>query len=179
MNKRKTILLVVVILVIFLLALVAAYFGWHVRNVAKTSEPNTTETEVKQDDEQSDDQTEVTEEAVMGVDVWDETTETPNETTDETTEPEEETTSPDKENTPTDETTEPTGAGESEYGTEYEWYINLPLQEQQEFYESFESPEAFFAWFNKAKAEYEESQDYIDISGTPGVDLGEIIEGNG
>jgi hypothetical protein len=40
----------------------------------------------------------------------------------------------------------------------FEEYNNLSAEEQEEYFNSFENVEDFFAWYNKAKQEYEEEQ---------------------
>lgn len=61
----------------------------------------------------------------------------------------------------------------------YEEYISMSGSEQQKYFESFESPEAFFAWYNDAKAKYEAENPSIEIGGDEEIDLGDIIGGNG
>ena len=39
--------------------------------------------------------------------------------------------------------------------TEYEWYLSLSAEAQQAFFETFDSIDAYFAWLNNAKAEFE------------------------
>jgi len=50
-------------------------------------------------------------------------------------------------------------------------------KQQQAHLESFDSINDFFAWYNKAKKEYEENRETIDI-GNGTIDLGEIAGGN-
>lgn len=45
-------------------------------------------------------------------------------------------------------------------------------EEQQEFFESFDSVEAFFEWYNEAKAKYEAEHPSIEIGGDGKVDAG-------
>lgn len=52
--------------------------------------------------------------------------------------------------------------------TEYEKLLEMSGEEQQAFMESFESLEAFFAWLEEAKAEYEAKNPGIEI-GTDGI----------
>lgn len=54
----------------------------------------------------------------------------------------------------------------------YEQYNALSAEEQEEYFNSFKSVEDFFAWYNKAKKEYEENQDYTEIGGDGNIDLG-------
>lgn len=49
--------------------------------------------------------------------------------------------------------------------TEYEKLMEMSGEEQQEFMESFESLDAFFAWLETAKAEYEAKNPGIEIGG--------------
>ena len=37
----------------------------------------------------------------------------------------------------------------------YQDYLALPVEEQQKYYESFQSPEAFFQWMDAAQEAYE------------------------
>lgn len=55
----------------------------------------------------------------------------------------------------------------------YEQYNALSAEEQEEYFNSFKSVEDFFAWYNKAKAEYEASQDYTEIGSDGNIDIGE------
>lgn len=98
--------------------------------------------------------------------------ESPETTTPPSTDKEEEpdeTTPPatDKEEEP-DVTTPPTT---DETVTSYEWYHAMSGAEQKAFIESFDSIEDFFAWYNRAKAEYEAQNPDIEV-GDGNVDLG-------
>lgn len=53
---------------------------------------------------------------------------------------------------------------------EFIWYMSLSPEEQQDFYNTFESPESFFAWYNNAKLEYDEAQNEGKLD-NPSVDL--------
>ena len=55
----------------------------------------------------------------------------------------------------------------------YEEYNALSAEEQEEYFNSFKTVEDFFAWYNKAKAEYEASQDYTEIGGDGNLNIGE------
>ena len=55
----------------------------------------------------------------------------------------------------------------------YEEYWAMSGKEQQAYYESFDSVEDFFAWYNTAKAEYEAANPGID-AGDGEIDLGEL-----
>jgi flagellar basal body-associated protein FliL len=55
----------------------------------------------------------------------------------------------------------------------YEEYNALSAEEQEAYFNSFDTIEDFFAWYNKAKAEYEASQDYTEIGGDGNLDIGE------
>lgn len=74
--------------------------------------------------------------------------------------------------------TTPSDAAEPDKMT-YEEYMARPPEAQQEFFESFASVEAYFDWFNAAKAAYEANRDCIEIDGSGSIDIGEIIGGNG
>lgn len=58
--------------------------------------------------------------------------------------------------------------------TEYERYMAMSGDEQYEFFQSFESPEAFMNWLNAAQAEYEELHPTKELDGV--IDLEEIFE---
>lgn len=57
-------------------------------------------------------------------------------------------------------------------GSEYEKYMAMSPEEQEAFFETFDSPEAFIKWFNNAKAKYESSNDSIVVEGG-GIDIGD------
>lgn len=59
----------------------------------------------------------------------------------------------------------------------YEEYLALTPAEQQAYYETFADYEAYFAWLNKAKEDYENNKDQIEIGGNGSLDLGDIIGG--
>lgn len=61
--------------------------------------------------------------------------------------------------------------------TEYEKYMAMSPEAQQEFFNSFGSVDAFFQWLQDAKAEYEANQDYIEIGGGP-IDIEGVLNGN-
>ena len=54
---------------------------------------------------------------------------------------------------------------EAQAPTDYETYLAMSGEEQQAFVESFDSMEAFFAWFTAAKEEYESTHQDIEING--------------
>lgn len=58
--------------------------------------------------------------------------------------------------------------------TEYEKYNAMSGEEQMAFMQSFDTIEAFFAWLNNAKAEYEAANPAIEI-GDGEIDIGAII----
>lgn len=101
---------------------------------------------------------------------------TPSEEATEPTEetlPSEEVTEPTEETTPSEETVPPTEGGNqgSAGKTAYEDYINMTGEQQLAFMQSFDSMEAFFAWLNAAKAEYEAQNPGTDV-GDGNIDLG-------
>ena len=107
-----------------------------------------------------------------------ETTTIPEETT---TIPEETTTIPEETTTIPEETTtipEETEPAEPDEIT-YEDYLAMSATEKKAFKDTFGSTTAFLAWYNAAKAEYEESQGRIEIGGDGSVDLGGNTGGNG
>ena len=55
--------------------------------------------------------------------------------------------------------------------TAYEWYLSLSAEEQQAYFETFESIDAYFLWLNNAKAEFEEKQNATEIEGGS-IDVG-------
>ena len=77
---------------------------------------------------------------------------------------------------PTQPTTTPTVAPESGK-MDYDKYMSMSAQEQSNYMNSFESIDAFFAWYNAAKAEHDAQNNDIEI-GNGSFDLGEL-EGNG
>lgn len=62
--------------------------------------------------------------------------------------------------------------------TEYERFQNMSPSEQQAYMDSFPSIEAFFEWYNAAKAAYEAANPPIEV-GDETIDIGDIIEGKG
>lgn len=56
--------------------------------------------------------------------------------------------------------------------TEYEEYNNMSGEQQKEFYDSFESPEDFFSWYEQAKAEYDSTRNDIILDGSTNVEIG-------
>lgn len=77
---------------------------------------------------------------------------------------------------PEQETTKPTEPAAKL--TDYEWYNSLSGAEQKAFMETFDSIEAFFDWYNNAKAEYEAQKPGIDV-GDGVIDLEDFAGGNG
>lgn len=63
--------------------------------------------------------------------------------------------------------------GSSTAASEYEAYHAMSGAEQKAYLESFESIEAFFEWYNAAKAEYEAAHPSIEIE-NGSVDLSQI-----
>ena len=55
----------------------------------------------------------------------------------------------------------------------YEEFWAMSGKEQQAYYESFDSVDDFFAWYNAAKAEHEAAHPGID-AGDGEIDLGEL-----
>ena len=58
----------------------------------------------------------------------------------------------------------------------YEEYNAMTPEEQEAYFEQFESVADFVAWYQAAKAEYEEQNPDIDV-GDGSIDIGEIIGG--
>lgn len=59
----------------------------------------------------------------------------------------------------------------------YEEYNAMTAEKQQEYFNSFESVEKFFDWYNSAKSEYEKNNPSIEIGSDGSIDLGEIANG--
>ena len=59
----------------------------------------------------------------------------------------------------------------------YEEYHAMTPEAQQKFFNKFESVEAFFVWYNAAKAKYEKDNAAIEIGSGGQIDLGEVIGG--
>lgn len=59
----------------------------------------------------------------------------------------------------------------------YEEYLALEVEVQQAYYEGFENPDAFFAWLNDAKAEYEAATEPLEtVAPDDNTDSGIYIE---
>ena len=80
--------------------------------------------------------------------------------------------------------TEPSSSDEPESETQaafelltYAEYIALSGAEQQEYFNQFADIDAFFAWLNEAKEEWENSQSGSDIiiGGDETLDLGDLL----
>lgn len=56
----------------------------------------------------------------------------------------------------------------------YEEYWDLSGKKQKEYYDSFDSAEDFFAWYNAAKAKHEAEHPGID-AGDGEIDLGDLF----
>ena len=52
----------------------------------------------------------------------------------------------------------------------------MTAAEQQAYFNTYKNPSDFFAWYNAAKAEYEASQERIEIGAGGTIDLGELIK---
>ena len=127
----------------------------------------------------------VTEESIPGVEdsIFDDETEPSQETEPEATEPD--TTEPEEtdpegsagtegseptEEAPSTEPSQPSGETE----TEYQRFQNMSAADQQSFMDTFDSIEAFFEWYNNAKAEHEAANPPIDV-GDGNIDIGDIM----
>lgn len=55
--------------------------------------------------------------------------------------------------------------------TDYEQYMNMSGEEQEEFFNSFENEKDFFDWFNAAKAEYEKAHPPVIIDGSTNIEI--------
>lgn len=80
-------------------------------------------------------------------------------------------------NTPTwPEGEAPADDGSTTQGVTYSQYHAMSAAEQQAWFESFESVEAFFVWYNEAKAVHDANDDSIIIDGNTNIDMGEIAK---
>lgn len=63
---------------------------------------------------------------------------------------------------------------------DYTWeeYQAMSAEEQYKFFESFSDPKDFFAWQEKAKADYEKRHPTIEVGKDGTVDIGDLINGN-
>ena len=63
-------------------------------------------------------------------------------------------------------------------GVTYESYNAMSAEDQQAFYLSFADPQDFFNWYNKAKEEYDKSNDNIIVGEDGVIDLEDLIGGS-
>lgn len=63
---------------------------------------------------------------------------------------------------------------------DYTWeeYQAMSAEEQYKFFESFSDPKGFFAWQEKAKADYEKRHPTIEVGKDGTVDIGDLINGS-
>ena len=59
----------------------------------------------------------------------------------------------------------------------YEEYNALSGEEQEAYFNTFPSIEAFFEWYNLAKDQYEKDHPAIEIDPDSTIDLGDIVGG--
>ena len=90
------------------------------------------------------------------------------------TETPEPTKTPEPTTAPTD-TPKPTKTPERQL-TEFEKYNNMSESEQLAFFNSFSDPSGFFAWLEKAQAEYEAQKDVIVIDGNSEINMEDIFK---
>lgn len=57
----------------------------------------------------------------------------------------------------------------------YEQYMAMTPEQQQKYFESFDSEKDFFDWYRKAKAEYDKKNDKNEISGGS-IDIGDYMD---
>lgn len=69
------------------------------------------------------------------------------------------------------------GGSSAPGGVTYADYIAMTPAQQQAYFESFSSLDAYTKWYNDAKAEYEANNESIEIEGG-NVNLGDIVNGN-
>lgn len=93
---------------------------------------------------------------------------------------------------PSGKTTEPTTAKDAPVQTEpvettpqetvdnceYQQYMAMSPSEQQSYYETFASADAFFAWFVNAQQEHEAHRSVTIIEGNASLDLGDYVNSN-
>lgn len=70
----------------------------------------------------------------------------------------------------------PADDGSATQGVTYSQYQAMSATEQQAWFDSFDSVEAFFAWYNEAKAVHDANDDSIIIDGNTNIDMGEIAK---
>lgn len=87
--------------------------------------------------------------------------------------------------TPTDPVQGGTGSSESTQQTgkdkwtvTLEEYLAMTGAEQTAFYNSFDSKDDYFKWYNAAKKAHDNDENNIIIGGDNSVDLGDILNGN-
>lgn len=68
--------------------------------------------------------------------------------------------------------------GKDKWAVTYEEYLAMTGAEQTAFYNSFDSQNDFFKWYNAAKKAYDSNENNIIIGGDNSVDLGDILNGN-
>lgn len=68
--------------------------------------------------------------------------------------------------------------GKNKWAVTYEEYIAMTGAEQKAFYNSFDSKDDYFKWYNAAKKAYDNDENNIIIGGDGSVDLGDILNGN-
>lgn len=71
----------------------------------------------------------------------------------------------------------PADDGGTTMGVTYGQYHAMSSEEQQAWFNSFDSVEAFFAWYNDAKAVYEANNNSFVIEGDTDIDANEVIGG--
>ena len=71
--------------------------------------------------------------------------------------------------------TEPPVSGKDPASYTYEEFLAMSSAEQQAHFEQFTAIEAYFAWYNSAKAEYEANDDSIIIDGSGNIDIGDLM----
>ena len=72
---------------------------------------------------------------------------------------------------PTSAVTQPTTPPDPGEGVDYQTFLAMTGAEQRAFQDSFPSVDAFFAWYNAAKAAHEQANPPIEIDGSGTVTL--------
>lgn len=71
-----------------------------------------------------------------------------------------------------EQTSDPEPPKEEELGTVYEKFMAMSASEQSSFYKSFENPEDFYTWFDKAEEEYNRLHPQIVVGKDEVIDFG-------
>lgn len=92
------------------------------------------------------------------------------------TTPETEESKPDTEDSSDNEETEPPASDKDPASYTYEEFLAMEPDKQQAHFEQFSTIEAYFSWYNSAKAKYEANDDSIIIDGSGNIDIGDLMK---